>query len=149
MAADPDVRHVRGDELTTAELYAIWRIRELVFALEQNITEPDVDGRDLLPTTDHLWLEDADGITSYVRSFVEDGGRHIGRVCTRADQRSSGLSGRLMAEAHRLWGDSPIVLNAQAHLADWYAAQGYRRSGDNLWEAGIEHVPMERPPGTP
>lgn len=140
----PETQLRRGHLLTAAELYAIWRIRESVFALEQKIIEPDVDGRDLLPDTHHLWVDDADGIVSYLRSYVDGEGRHIGRVCTRADARSQGHSGRLMTEAHRIWGDSPIVVHAQAHLEDWYAGLGYVRTGDNFSEAGIDHVPMVR-----
>ena len=88
---------------------------------------------------------DADGPTSYLRVFVEHDVRHIGRVCTRKDQRGRGLSGQLMAECARLWGDEILVLNAQAYLEGWYGTFGYARSGENFMEAGIEHVPMTRP----
>ncbi|MCD9198530.1 GNAT family N-acetyltransferase [Aeromicrobium wangtongii] len=140
------IRIVAGDELTTQDVYDIWKIRDAVFAVEQQCDEEDVDGRDLLPTMTHLWFADEDGPTSYLRSYVEDGVRHIGRVCTRKDQRRKGLSGALMQECHRLWGDETIVLNAQAYLEDWYGRYGYVRSGENYMEAGIDHVPMTRTP---
>jgi ElaA protein len=140
------IRGVTGDRLTAQELYDIWKIRDAVFAVEQQVEEEDVDGRDLLATTTHLWLADTDGLTSYLRSFVEDDVRHVGRVCTRKDQRGRGLSGRLVTECARLWGDDVIVLNAQAYLEQWYARHGYVRSGDNFMEAGIDHVPMTRTP---
>jgi ElaA protein len=140
------IRTITGDRLTAQDVYDIWKIRDAVFAVEQQVQEEDVDGRDLLPVTTHLWFQDEDGPTSYLRVFVERGDRHIGRVCTRKDQRGQGLSGRLMAECTRLWGDEPIVLNAQAYLEDWYAGFGYVRSGDNYVEAGIDHVPMTRTP---
>lgn len=139
-------RTVAGHDLTAQDVYDIWRIRDAVFAVEQQVQEEDVDGRDLLASTTHLWLADDDGPTSYLRSFVEDGVRHVGRVCTRRDQRGRGLSGQLVAECTRLWGDDVIVLNAQAYLEDWYGRFGYVRSGENFMEAGIDHVPMTRTP---
>ncbi len=140
------IRTVTGHQLTAQDVYDIWKIRDAVFAVEQQCDEPDVDGRDLLPSMTHLWLADADGPTSYLRSYVEDGERHIGRVCTRSDQRGRGLSGRLVAECTRLWGDDLLVLNAQAYLERWYGSFGYVRSGANFMEAGIDHVPMKREP---
>jgi ElaA protein len=142
------LRSVTGDLLTAQDVYDIWKIRDVVFAVEQQCDEEDVDGRDLLPATTHLWFADADGPTSYLRVFVEHGVRHIGRVCTRKDQRGRGLSGRLMAECARQWGDEALVLNAQAHLEGWYGTFGYVRSGENFMEAGIDHVPMTRPAAT-
>lgn len=138
------IHTIAGDRLTAQDVYDIWKIRDAVFAVEQQCDEPDVDGRDLLPVTTHLWLADDEGITSYLRVYVDDGVRHIGRVCTRRDQRGRGLSGMLVAECARLWGDDVLVLNAQAYLERWYGTFGYVRSGANFMEAGIDHVPMRR-----
>jgi ElaA protein len=144
---EPDrIRAVTGAELTAHDVYDIWKIRDAVFAVEQQCDEPDVDGRDLLSTTTHLWFADDAGLTSYLRSFVEDDVRHVGRVCTRRDQRGRGLSGRLVGECTRLWGTSVLELNAQAHLEGWYSRHGYVRTGENFMEAGIDHVPMSRAP---
>ncbi len=141
------IRCLQGDELTAQDVYDIWRIRDAVFAVEQQVEDNDVDGRDLLPTTSHLWLEDADGPTSYLRVYVDDdGARRIGRVCTRRDQRGKGLSGQLMVEVHRRWGDQILLLNAQAHLEGWYESFGYRPPRENFDEARNEHVPMAREP---
>jgi ElaA protein len=140
-------RVVNGDELTAKDVYDIWRIRDQVFAFEQHVEDTDVDGRDLLAATTHFWLSDDEGPTSYLRVYVADGIRHIGRVCTRKDQRGQGLSAELMAEVARLWGDEELQLNAQAHLEQWYVKLGYVRSGDDYDEAGIVHTPMVRPGG--
>lgn len=137
----------RGDELTAAEVYAVWRIRDAVFAVEQQCDEPDVDGLDLLPTCTHLWTSDDAGLTSYLRTFTTlDGARHVGRVATRSDARGAGLAGGLLRAVIARWGVDELVLGAQHHLHDWYAGFGFERSGENYWEAGIEHVPMLRPP---
>lgn len=136
-----------GPELTAADVYDIWRIRDAVFAVEQQCDEPDVDGIDLLPTCTHLWHADDAGPTSYLRTYVTDAGvRKVGRVATRKDQRGRGLSSRLMHEVLSRWGDAEIRLGAQAYLHDWYAGFGFERDGENFMEAGIEHVPMRRIP---
>lgn len=139
--------HVQsGDALTAAEVYEIWRVRDVVFAVEQQADEIDADGLDLLPTCTHMWLADDAGITSYLRTFTTDTGvRKIGRVATRRDARGQGLAGRLVQEVLDRWGDGEIRLGAQAYLHDWYAGFGFSRDGENFWEAGIEHVPMVRP----
>jgi ElaA protein len=140
------IRTVTGDALTPQDLYDVWKIRDQVFAFEQHVEDTDVDGRDLLPTTTHMWLADADGPTSYLRVY-DEGGIHVGRVCTRKDQRGQGLSGQLMVEVSSLWGDREIALNAQSHLEQWYESFGYVRSGDDFDDAGIRHTPMLRPAG--
>src|SRR4051794_21510594 len=45
-----------GSELTAVELHAILRLRVDVFVVEQKAAYPEIDGRDLLPTTRHIWL---------------------------------------------------------------------------------------------
>lgn len=141
-----EVQPVAGDQLTAAQVYEIWRIRDVVFAVEQQCDEPDVDGRDLDPGTTHFWTAAGGVITSYLRSYVaDDGVRRIGRVCTLREWRGQGLSGRLLTAAHDRWPGETIQIGAQAYLETWYASFGYRRCGENFWEAGIEHVPMRRP----
>jgi ElaA protein len=139
------LHRLTGPELTAADVYGIWKIRDVVFSVEQKCEEPDVDDADLLAGTSHLWFADDAGPTSYVRVLTDaDGARRIGRVCTRVEYRGQGLSGQLVAESVRLWGDGVMRLNAQAYLEPWYARFGFTRSGDNFMEAGIDHVPMER-----
>ena len=63
------IRCVPGDELTAQDVYDIWRIRDAVFAVEQQVDDEDADGLDLLASVSHFWLADADGITSYLRVY--------------------------------------------------------------------------------
>ena len=143
--ADRSIIVKTGDELTAGDVYAIWQIRDAVFAVEQQCDEPDVDGIDLLPTTTHLWCADAGGPTSYLRTYVtDDGVRRVGRVATRKDARGRGLSSRLLRDVHDRWGSEEIRIGAQAYLEEWYGSFGYERCGDGYVEAGIPHVPMIR-----
>lgn len=138
------VRCVHGDELSAADVYAIWKIRDAVFAFEQHVDDTDVDDLDLQPGTVHLWLGDEDGPTSYLRILEGAGCLKVGRVCTRREMRGQGLSGRLMQEVSDRFGAGVLKLNAQAYLERWYERFGYVRTGQNFDEAGIDHVPMER-----
>lgn len=135
-----------GPELTAREVYEIWRIRDAVFAVEQQCDEPDVDDVDLLPDCTHLWVTGDDGaISSYLRTYLADGARRIGRVATRRADRGRGLSGRLLTEVIDRWGEGELELGAQAHLEDWYGSFGFVACGPHFTEAGIDHVPMLRP----
>jgi ElaA protein len=49
-----------------------------------------------------------------------------------------------MQRAIELAGAVDIVLDAQAHLADWYGRLGFVRDGAQFVEDGIPHVPMRR-----
>ncbi|MCW2748226.1 MAG: family N-acetyltransferase [Nocardioidaceae bacterium] len=140
------IRTVPGDQLTAQDVYDIWKIRDAVFAVEQRVDEEDVDGLDLLATTTHLWLDDSDGPTSYLRVLEADGYLKVGRVCTRRDQRGKGLSGQLMREVNERYGEQLIKISAQAYLEKWYEGFGFVRTGDNYDEAGIDHLPMRREP---
>lgn len=137
-----------GDALSASELYEIWRIRDVVFAVEQQCEEPDVDGVDLRADCTHLWIADAEGrVQSYLRTYLADGVRKVGRVATLKEARGQGLSGSLVREVVDRWGDAEIKLGAQAYLEDWYGTFGFVTYGPHFVEAGIDHVPMRRHPG--
>ncbi|WP_033294873.1 GNAT family N-acetyltransferase [Amycolatopsis jejuensis] len=133
-----------GPDLTPAELYAILRLRVDVFVVEQDCPYSELDGRDLLPGTRHLWLTEGEEILAYLRVLVEPGGgERIGRVVTAASARGRGLAAELMAEA--LDGSSAeFVLDAQTYAQKLYARFGFVAEGDEFLEDGIPHITMRR-----
>jgi ElaA protein len=136
-----------GPQLSAREVYEIWRIRDVVFAVEQSCDEPDVDGVDLRDDCTHLWIAAYDGIVqSYLRTYVADGVRKIGRVATLKEHRGRGLSGQLLRDVIARWGHEQLKLGAQAYLEDWYASFGFVTTGLHFMEAGLDHVPMTRSP---
>ncbi len=140
-------RRARFAELTPFEVYALCRLRVDVFVVEQQCAYPELDGRDLEPTTEHLWFETPDGtVAAYLRVLDDGGTRAIGRVATAAPHRGRGLAARLVADGIELCAGVPVTLGAQAHLEAWYAGFGFRRSGPGYVEDGIPHVPMRRDP---
>ena len=143
----------RFSELTVADLYAVVRLREAVFIVEQNCPYPDADGRD--PNAWHLlgWSQRSTGraLVAYARIF-EPGVRYeeasIGRVVTAPDERGTGKGRALMAEALRridsLMPGQPIKIAAQRRLEDFYLGLGFRTVSDPYEEDGIIHVDMLR-----
>ncbi|GAB2871281.1 GNAT family N-acetyltransferase [Nocardioides pacificus] len=139
------VRVVGFDDLDARTAYDVWRLRQDVFVVEQECAYPDLDGRDLEPTTRHVLLED-DGLVGYLR--VLDDGAHlrIGRVLLRRDARGRGLADQLVAAALDVVGERAARLDAQSPLAGWYATHGFVVDGPEFVEDGIPHLPMARPP---
>lgn len=142
---EAQVRHATFAGLDPRTLHDLLRLRVDVFVVEQRCAYPELDGRDTEPGTLHLWS--GDPLVGYLRLLTEpDRTRRIGRVCVASGHRRSGLAGRLVAEALRLAGDDPVVLDAQSHLAGWYERFGFSVHGAGFVEDGIPHVPMRREP---
>jgi ElaA protein len=134
-------------ELDAATLYALLRLRVDVFVVEQHCAYPDLDGRDAEPDATHLWLT-VDGGTSPVaclRILTEpDGNARIGRVAVASSARGAGLARQLMEEALSRIGGRPCILDAQAHLVEFYRGLGFAVAGPEFLEDDIPHVPMRR-----
>jgi ElaA protein len=142
----PTVVSRRFDELTALEFHDLVRLRTDVFVVEQACPYPELDGRDVEPSTEHHWIAGG-GLTvaCYARTLSDPGGVvRIGRVVTARAARSRGLAALMMRVLIDRHGDAPLVLDAQSHLAGWYATFGFARAGDEFVEDGIPHLPMRR-----
>lgn len=143
-------------DLDPRVLYRLLRLRVQVFVVEQECAYEDLDGRDLEADAELLWAADGDDVLSTVRVLHDPTGLRIGRVATAPAARSRGVAGELMRQAvarcAELEPGASIVLDAQAHLAPWYARFGFEVDGEPFDEDGIPHLPMRRaadavPPG--
>ena len=136
------------DGLDARTAYDVWRLRQQVFVVEQDCPYPDLDGRDLEPTTRHVVLFDDDGADQVVIGtlrVLDDGDwARIGRVVVAPSTRGRGLAGRLMDEAVELCGDREVRLDAQTGLTAFYEGYGFQVTGPEFDEDGIMHVPMRR-----
>ncbi|MGO1285450.1 MAG: GNAT family N-acetyltransferase, partial [Brachybacterium sp.] len=92
------VRHAALAGIDPRTLYLLAKLRQDVFSLEQKATDPDLDGRDLDPTTTLMWLElpsaEATAMSlpgtpvAHLRVLREpDGTARIGRVAVHAAHR--------------------------------------------------------------
>lgn len=133
--------------LSSAMLYAILRLRQAVFVVEQNCAYQDLDNLD--QCADHLYLLRDHQLIAYQRclpprsAFTESS---IGRIIVSPSARHEGLGSRLVQRGiehnRRRWPDSPIRIGAQAHLQSFYSALGFRVTGALYLEDGIEHIHM-------
>lgn len=129
-------------DLDPFDLYALLRLRVDVFVVEQQCPYPELDGRDCEPTARHHWIAEDGQVVACLRVLVEpDGATRVGRLATAPSARGRGLAGHLL---RAVLGDlpRPVLVHAQAHLAEWYARFGFARDGEDFLEDGIPHVPM-------
>lgn len=144
VASVSDIRDQSFDKFDALALYALLRLRVDVFVVEQECPYPELDGRDLEPTTRHVWIDEGGMPVACLRLLAEpDGSHRISRVATAVDQRHQGLAGLLV---DHVMATTPgrLVLDAQTYLEPWYVEHGFARTGDEFTDDGIPHVPMER-----
>ncbi|MFE3291003.1 GNAT family N-acetyltransferase [Rhodococcus sp. NPDC059234] len=138
------VHHARLAATDPVTLYRIMMLRTAVFVHEQGVvSEPELDGRDLDPSTTLFWTEEDGQVLATLRVLADEPTVHIGRVATAATARGRGIAGELLAAA-LAWTPGEVDISAQAYLESWYGGFGFRRTGPNYFEAGIEHLPMRR-----
>lgn len=150
--AGPRTRTLGFADLDARTAYAVWRLRQDVFVVEQACAYPDLDGRDTEPATRHVLLEDAGDpptLLGCARVVLEAGHAHLGRVVLAPQHRGRGLADLLLEAALAACGDRAVRLDAQTPLVGWYERHGFTAAGPEFSDDGIPHVPMHRPaPGT-
>ncbi|RFB78732.1 GNAT family N-acetyltransferase [Methylovirgula sp. 4M-Z18] len=130
------------------DLYAVLRLRQSVFIVEQQSIYPDIDGYD--DRAMHLIGRIGGEVVAYARVFppgVKYAEYAIGRVAVAASARNRGLGRAVMTEAmSRIFDidrDASIRIQAQAHLTDsFYRPLGFACVGPPYDEDGILHVDM-------
>ena len=110
-------------QLTTDELFEIYRVRVAVFVVEQNCAYQEVDLTDKLSY--HLWLESENAI---------------------AVERHQGLGTEIVkhgiAFAKEQLGAEEIVIEAQTYVRSLYEKLGFKAESEEFLEDGIPHVRM-------
>ncbi len=127
-------------------MYALLRLRQEVFVVEQDCVYLDADGGDLDAL--HLLGWSGEDLVACIRIAKRAEWLAIQRVITAPSHRGIGLGRALMArgleEAARLGPDLAVTLSAQAHLRRFYESFGFVVSGPGYDEDGIPHLPMRR-----
>ena len=140
------------DELTTADLYELLKLRQDIFILEQQCFYSDMDDQDQISF--HLQGH-ADGkLVAYLRVIpkVIDGEECmiIGRVLTDASQRGAGTGRAMMQQTMSFlaerFPDKTVQLSAQQYLTEFYASFGFEAISEPYDEDGIMHLDMRRVP---
>lgn len=123
----------------------LMRIRFRVFVDEQHVP-PSLETDDRDPFCIHLLaFENAEAVGTG-RIDLDQGGK-IGRVAVLGSKRRQGVGAALMKRLHEVGkrsGLSKVWCNAQVPAVPFYEKLGYRITSKPFYEAGLEHVRMER-----
>lgn len=140
--------HANISAMDPIVLYKILQIRTDVFVVEQNCPYPELDGRDLEPDSEQVWVTVDDEIAGTIRILRDSDALRIGRVVVAAKHRGTGLARELFTYALERCANinpaSKLVLDAQAPLQDWYGSFGFEPVSEIFMEDGIPHITMER-----
>lgn len=137
-------------QLTTNELFDIYKLRVAVFVVEQKCYYQEVDDDDKISY--HLMFKDARGqLTAYARIIPEENRTvaRIGRVVVDPQSRGGGHGRRLVDQAlaqipQLMPKASKIVLAGQQYLNQFYQSFGFKNVSDVYLEDGIPHIDMEK-----
>lgn len=144
------------EELSTEELYAILKLRQQVFVVEQQCVYQDCDGQDR--NAHHLvgWHDRGEPPEpiAYLRVLYPKKEERklpsIGRVLTHPNFRGKGVGKEIMERCllsiEELYPESAVCISAQQYLTHFYESFGFRVSSDGYEEDGIPHIAMIRNP---
>jgi len=134
-------------DLSAKELYAVLRLRQQVFVVEQHCVYLDCDGLDQRAL--HMMGSDNGALLAYQRCLPPQADcpeSSIGRIVVDTAARGRQLGRELVRRgiAHNLqrWPGRDICINAQSHLQGFYGSLGFTGEGDEYLEDGIPHRKM-------
>lgn len=137
----------RFDELSTDQLYAIIRLRQDIFVVEQNCIYSDLDGLD--QESLHLcgWRDNE--LLCYLRCLppgLDYQESALGRILVGPAARGLKLGRELVRRGIEVnlkqWPGSGIRIGAQAYLEGFYEDLGFETCSDVYDEDGIPHIKM-------
>ena len=136
------------DDLTPSELYAIIKLRNEVFVVEQNCVYQDADDKDQKGF--HFMGWDNQTLVAYTRiipkgiSYIDHAS--IGRVVTAPQYRRIGAGRKLMelsiAKTLEVFKCTSIKIGAQLYLKKFYQSLGFVQCSDAYLEDNIPHISM-------
>ena len=137
------------DRLTPYELYAVIKLRNEVFVVEQNCVFQDADDKD--QKCYHLMGFAGEELAAYAR-LVPAGVSYtymsIGRIVTSPKYRKMNFGKALIKEAivacYELFGSNCIKIGAQLYLKTFYESFGFTQTSNVYDEDGIPHIEMIR-----
>lgn len=136
-------------ELNVTQLYAIMRVRQEVFVVEQNCPYLDADGKD--QKSWHVMGFDAEGDCVVYARLLPKGVSYpdttsMGRILTSSKVRGTGIGKifmkKLMLYHEQLFGRNPIKISAQCYLLKFYQNFGFIENGESYLEDDIPHQEM-------
>ncbi len=134
------------NELSLQELYAILRLRNEVFVVEQNCVYQDTDNKDQKAW--HIFIKENEEIIAYARVFKPGDyfeKASIGRVVVNPKFRGQEFGKKIMNDSINFikkLGFDEIEISAQTYLLKFYNELGFNRVGEEYLEDGLPHCKM-------
>jgi predicted GNAT family N-acyltransferase len=121
-----------------------WAIRHEVFVIGQNCPE-ELEWEHEEESIHYLALLDGEPVGT-ARWRETEKGIKLERFAVLAMARNMGVGSALVQALTQELSSSGklLYLHAQLEAAPLYAKFGFKPKGENFWEAGIEHVKMEK-----
>ena len=134
-------------QLSREKIYAVLRLRQQVFVVEQDCVYLDLDNLD--QQAKHMLCMRGTELVAYQRclppglNYPESSlGRIIVCPVMRGQQRGRELVERGIKHNLLQWPNNEICISAQAHLEDFYADGGFIAEGGEYLEDNIPHRKM-------
>ncbi|WP_133469412.1 GNAT family N-acetyltransferase [Paraglaciecola marina] len=133
-------------ELDIDDLYAICKLRQDVFIIEQNSIYADLDGLDQI-SIHYLDTNQDDELKGYARyRETEEGHFKIERVVLKREARGTGVGksilNAILKDIKRISNDAKVSLSAQTNALRFYHLLGFQEVGEAYDDGGIEHMTM-------
>ncbi len=130
-----------------SDLEGAFQVRREVFVAQQGLPESIVFDN-LEGEAMHILVKIGDQATGTARiRFLGAGQAKLERMAVLRPFRNMGIGKGIisfMIENLRSKQVEEVVLHAQQEVVEFYRKCGFEQTGSPFWEAGIEHVKMER-----
>lgn len=134
-------------DLTAELLYAILKLRQDVFIIEQDCIYSDIDNID--QHSHHLCLFFEDKLAAYSRlvpGTIKFENPSIGRIVVNPKLRGKRFGRKVVnksIEVFKMRGEKIVCIEAQTYLLKFYRSFGFEERSDIYDLDGIPHVKME------
>jgi len=131
---------------TSTEKDHVFAIRRAVFVTEQNVPEDlEFDGLD--DDAIHFILYYNTTQIRCARLRIYEDTAKLERIAMLKEQRGNGYGTRLtkyLIEYCKKKNLHGVYLHSQTYVSDFYKKLGFKPKGNIFYEAGLEHIAMER-----
>ena len=131
------------EQLTTKELFHIYKLRVDTFVVEQQCPYHEIDHIDL--KSHHIYLQQGKDILASCRLYKQNDAYHIGRVIAATKHKGYGTIVMITAIkfASNILHAETINIEAQTYAQQFYEKLGFVTTSEPFDEDGIQHIKMK------
>ena len=131
------------EQLTTKELFHIYKLRVDIFVVEQQCPYQEIDDIDL--KSHHIYLKQGKDILAYCRIYKQNDVYHIGRVIAAIKHKGYGtqIMKTVIKFASNILHVQSINIEAQTYAQQFYEKLGFITTSKPFDEDGIQHIKMK------